>query len=211
MRKPTWGVIVLAVFALSFGWPVRALPDLHRLLGLAGLAGYLLLSFFPPIHDQRQRKLLIAGVVCGLVSFVLALAPLPVEANVLSRILAVAMVALPLWLVAGVARYAFVAAGVLAAVTILPGLVERTDWTTSLHAYVAALAAGWVAWSLEKPASTVSAKKRPVRKAVVAKSNIVVMTPEDKAAALERVEQRFRNGEIPEHVYWDKRQEIESK
>lgn len=206
VRKATWGAILLAVFALSTASPIREIGVLHRILGLALFAGYLLLSFDPPTGHPRQRKFLLAGIICSLVAFVLAVLPLPVAANVVARALAVASVALPLWLVARPPQFAFVAAGALALVT---GLVTADLYATSVHAYAAAGGAVWVAWILHAPATAPGQPRKPKRKVVV--SNIVTLSAQEKAAALARIEKRFQAGEIPEHKYWDLRQEIESR
>lgn len=205
MRKATWGAILLGVFALTLGSPVRDVAVLHRVLSLSGLAAYLLLSYDPPVATPLQRRLLLAGVVCALVTFLLALAPLPAALSPVIRVLAVATVALPLWLVAGPVRYGFAAAGALALFT---GLASG-PYATSVHAYVAAACAFAVAALMHRPALLAMGERKPPR--IVVASNIVTLTPEEKAEALARVERRFRDGEIPEHKYWDLRQEIESR
>jgi hypothetical protein len=52
-------------------------------------------------------------------------------------------------------------------------------------------------------------QKRPPR--VVVARDVVFLTPQEKAERLARLERRFEAGEIPEHKYWDLRQEIESR
>lgn len=209
MRKAVWGAILLGVFALSLASPIRELGAWHRpVSSIALFVGFLLLSLDPPEHSLRQRRLLIAAFLCVLGSFVLAFLPLPYVANVLARLLAVAVVALPVWLVAGPFRSGFIAAGVLAIATIVPALEETGGYATSLHAYVAALSVWAVAALMHKP-TLLTLEKRPPR--IVVASNIVTYTPEDKARALARLEKRYRDGEIEEHVYLDKRQEIESR
>jgi hypothetical protein len=209
MRKAVWGAILLGVFALSLASPVRELGAWHRpVSSIALFVGFLLLSLDPPENSPRQRKLFIAAFVCVLGSFVLAFLDLPYVANVLARILAVAVVALPVWLVAGPFRSGFIAAGVLALATIVPALEETGGYATSLHAYVAALSVFGVAALMHKP-TLLAFEKKPPR--VVVASNIVTYTPEEKARALERLEKRYRQGDMPEHVYLDKRQEIESR
>jgi hypothetical protein len=210
MRKATWGAIALGVFALTFGSPVREVRLAHSFLSLAGLAGYLLLSFDPPVADLRRfRQFLIAGVIASLASFVLAVTGAPYPLDVLARVLAVGTVALPLWLVARPPQFVFVAAGALALVTAIPALASAGGYATSVHAYVAALGALWVAWAIHSPASMPGQARKPPR--MVVASNIVTYTPEEKARALARIEKRFQAGEIPEHKYWDLRQEIESR
>jgi len=169
-----------------------------------------LVSLDPPEASKRQRDLLIAGIVCSIAAFLLAFLPLPSIANVLARLLAVAVVALPLWLAAGWARSGFLAAGVLALATIAPALERTGGYATSLHAYVAALSAFAVALLLYRPDLAVGKGERQRPRVVVA-SNIVTLSAAEKEAALARVEKRFRDGEIPEHKYWDLRQEIESR
>lgn len=209
MRKAVWGAILLGVFALSLASPIRELGTWHRpVSSIALFVGFLLLSLDPPESSQRQRKLFIAAFICVLASFLLAFLDLPYAANVLSRLLAVAVVALPVWLVAGPFRSGFIAAGVLAIITILPALEETGGYATSLHAYVAALSVFAVAALMHKP-TLLAFEKKPAR--IVVASNIVTYTPEEKARALARLEQRFRDGDLEEHVYLDKRQEIESK
>lgn len=207
MRKAVWGTIVLGVWALSFGSPVREVRWLHQVLGVGLIVGYLLLSLDPPEASKRQRDLFIAGIACSIASFVLALLPLGPPGTVLARVLAVAVVALPLWLVAGPVRSGFIAAGVLALVTIVDALEQVGGVATSLHAYVAALSAFAVAALMHRPTLLVREKKPP---RVVVASNIVTYSPEEKRRMLDRLEKRFRDGEMPEHVYLDKRQEIES-
>ena len=209
MRKAVWGAILLGVFALSLASPIRELGAWHRpLSSIALFVGFLLLSFDPPVQSPLQRKLFIAAFVCVLGSFLLAFLELPYVASVLSRLLAVAVVALPVWLVAGPFRSGFIAAGVLAIATIIPALEATGGYATSLHAYVAALSVWGVAALLHKPTIFLMEKK-PAR--IVVASNIVTYTPEEKARALARLEKRYRDGEMPEHVYLDKRQEIESR
>lgn len=208
MRKAVWGTVSLGVFALTFGSPIREFQPWHGIISLTGLAGYLLLSFDPPTTDPRQRKLLLAGILASVASFILVVTGAPFPANLLARVLAVATVALPLWLVAGPARYAFVAAATLALFTGLPAVADAGRYATSVHAYVTALSAFAVAALLQKP-TIFMMEKRPTR--IVVASNIVTYTPEEKARALARLEQRYRNGELEEHIYLDKRQELESK
>jgi hypothetical protein len=209
MRKAVWGAILLGVFALSLASPIRELGAWHRpVSSIALFVGFLLLSLDPPEASTRQRKLFIAAFICVLGSFVLAFLPLPYVANVLARLLAVAVVALPVWLVAGPFRSGFIAAGVLAVATIIPALEQTGGYATSLHAYVAALSVFGVAALMHKPTIFLMEKK-PAR--VVVASNIVTYTPEEKARALARLEKRYRDGELEEHVYLDKRQEIESR
>lgn len=209
MRKAVWGAILLGVFALSLASPIRELGAWHRpLSSIALFVGFLLLSLDPPETSPRQRKLFIAAFVCVLASFLLAFLPLPYVANVFARLLAVAVVALPVWLVAGPFRSGFIAAAVLAIATIIPVLEDTGGYATSLHAYVAALSVFGVAALMHKP-TLLSFEKKPAR--IVVASNIVTYTPEEKARALARLEKRYRDGELEEHVYLDKRQEIESK
>lgn len=209
MRKAAWGAVALGVWSLSFGSPIREIPWLHQVLGLALLVGYLLVSMDPPERSKRQRDLFIAGIVCSIAAFLLAFLTLPYVANVLARILAVAVVALPLWLAAGPARSGFIAAGVLAAVTIVDALEQVGGYATSTHAYVAALSCFAVAVLLERPNLLAKGERKPPR--VVVARDVVFLTPEEKAERLARLERRFQAGEIPEHKYWDLRQEIESR
>lgn len=210
MRKAAWGAILLGVFALSLASPIRDLGAWHRPLASVSLiVGYLLVSMDPPEHSIRQRNLLIAGILCSLGSFLLAFMPLGYVANVLARILAVGTIALPVWLAAGVLRPGFIAAAILAAATIVPALDRVGGVATSTHAYVAALTVWGVAAMMHNPAVLKLGERKPPR--VVVASNIVTYTPEEKARMLARLEKRFRDGDIPEHVYWDKRQEIESR
>lgn len=209
MRKATWGAIALGVWALSFGTPVREIIPLHRVLGVLLIVGYLLLSLDPPVVSKRQRDLFIAGIVCSLGSFVLAFLPLGPPGTVLARVLAVAVVALPVWLVAGPVRSGFIAAGILAAVTIVDALEDVGGVATSLHAYVSAVCAFLVAGLLHDPSLFSRAERKPPR--IVVASNIVTLTPDQKAKALARLEKQYATGEMPEHVYLDKRQELESR
>lgn len=211
MRLAAWGALSLGLFALTFGSPVREVLPLHGILSLGGIAGYLLLSFDPLYRDLRHRRFLVAGAVCALVSFVLVVSGSATNPVIvlLARVLAVATVALPLWLEDKAAQFAFVAAGAMAVVTALPGM-NAGKVPTSLHAYLAALAACWVAYRLARPgAMPWSGERKPPR--LVVASNIVTLTPQEKAARLARIEKRFRDGEIPEHKYWDLRQELDSR
>ncbi|HUR62801.1 MAG TPA: hypothetical protein VM286_10640 [Candidatus Thermoplasmatota archaeon] len=208
MRKATWGAILLGIFALTFGSPIREVRVLHEILSFAGLAGYILLSLDPMFAGPRHRAFLIAGVVAGLVSFLLVITGVP-GAAFAARVLAVATVALPLWLAAGPAQFLFVAAAALALFTALPG-VGTNLYTTSVHAYLAAAGALWTAWRLHAPGAMPWTKERKPKRMVVA-SNIITLTPAEKAARLARIEARYNAGEIPEHKYWDLRQEVESR
>lgn len=208
MRKATWGAIAIAVFALSTGSPIRDIPVLHRILGLGLLVGYLLLSFDPPTGDVRFRRFLLAGIIASLASFILAFGGAPYPLDAVARVLAVASAALPLWLVARPPQFVFVAAGALALATAIPALSDAGGYATSLHSFVAAAGALWVAWLIHNP-SAIPGQKRPAR--VVTARDIVFLSPEEKAERLEALERRFQAGEIPEHKYWDKRQEIESR
>jgi len=210
MRKATWGALSLGAWALSFGSPIREMPLLHQVLGVLLLVGYLLLSIDPPVPTARQRTLMIAGVVCGIASVVVVLGGAPAPLLVLARLLAVAVAALPLWLAAGPARAGFLAAGVLAIVTIVPALEKAGGAATSLHAYVAALSCFAVALLLERPALLAADGQRKPPRVVVAR-DVVLLSPEEKAKRLAALEKRYQAGEIPEHKYWDKRQEIESR
>jgi hypothetical protein len=207
VRKATWGAALLGLFALTFGSPVRESRALHGIVSLCGLAGYILLSLDPAWLEPRRRQLLIAGVVCSLVSFVLVVTSAPFPATLVARVLAVATIALPIWLVDRPAQFAFVVAGALALFTGLPAVASAGLYATSVHAYVAAAAAFWVAWRIHAP-HAIGGDRKP---RMVVASNIVTLTPEEKAAALARIERRWKDGEIPEHKYWDLRQEIESR
>lgn len=208
MRKATWGAVALAVFALSTGSPLRDVALLHRILGLGLLVGYLLLSFDPPTSDARFRKLLIAGIVASFASFILAFGGAPYPLDAVARVLAVASVALPLWLVARPPQFVFVAAGALALATAIPAMSDAGGYATSLHSFAAAAGALWVGWLLQNP-SAIPGQKRPPR--IVTARDVVFLSPEEKADRLAALERRFQAGEIPEHKYWDKRQEIESR
>lgn len=208
MRKAAWGAVSLGLWSLSFGTPVREVPWLHQLLGIGLLVGYLLVGMDPPEPSRRQRDLMLAGFVCAVASFVLAFLPLPILPTVLARFLAVAVAALPLWLAAGPVRSGFIAAGVLALTTIIDALDQVGGVATSLHAYVSAISCFLVAGLLHRPTLFAGGEKRPPR--VVVASNIVTYTPEEKQRLRARLEKRFRDGEIPEHVYLDKLQELES-
>ena len=209
MRKAAWGAIALAVLALHFATPVREVGALRTLASLGGLAGYLLLSFDPPVEDRvRYRAFLIAGIVAGLVGFLVTVTGTPYPFGVLARVAAVGSVALPLWLVARPPQFVFVAAGALALATILPVLDDAGGYATSMHAYVAAAGALWTAWLIEHPLP-LPGQKKPAR--VVVARDVVFLSPEEKAERLADLERRFQAGEIAEHKYWDKRQEIESR
>lgn len=208
LRKATWGAIALAVFALSTGSPIRDVPVLHRILGLGLLAGYLLFSFDPPSSHPRFRHLLIAGVVASLASFVLAFGGAPYPLDAVARVLAVASVALPCWLIARPPQFVFVAAGALALATVIPALSDAGGYATSMHSYVAAAGALWVAWLIHDP-SALPGTRKPAK--IVVGRDVVFLSPEEKADRLAALEKRFQAGEIPEHKYWDKRQEIESR
>lgn len=210
MRKAVWGAVSLGVFALTLVSPLREAGTWHRPLGsLTLIAGYLLLSLDPPEASKRQRDLFVAGILCSVASFLLAFFDLPYVANVLARLLSVGVVALPVWLVAGPFRAGFIAAGVLALVTIVPQLEDAGGYATSTHGYVAALSVWAVAARLHNPALFTPGERKPPR--VVVASNIVTLTPEQKAKALARLEKQFASGDLPEHVYLDKKQELESR
>lgn len=209
MRKAAWGALLLAVFALSTGSPIRDVPALHRVLGLGLLGGYLLVSLDPPTPDPRFRKFLLVGIGASVLSFLIAFAPLPATVNVLARLLAVASIALPLWLVAGPARYGFTAAAAIALTTAIPAIAAAGGLATSLHAYVAAGSAVMVAVLIHNPAALTRTERKPPR--LVVASNIVTLTPAEKAQALARLETSYRAGELEEHVYLDRRQELESR
>lgn len=211
MRKAAWGAVALGVFALTFGTPVRETPLAHGVLSLGGLAGYILLSWDPPVADLRRfRQLLIAGVVASVASFLIVVSGgdvYPLDA--VARVLAVATVALPLWLVARPPQFVFVAAGALALATLLPALHDAGSYATSTHAYLAAVGSWWTAWLIHNPSAAPGQPRTPPR--VVVARDVVFLTPEEKAERLARLEKRFQDGEIPEHKYWDLRQEIESR
>lgn len=207
MRKAVWGAILLGVFALSTVSPIREVPVLHQVLGLGLLGGYLLVSMDPPEHSKRQRDLFIAGILCSVASFLLIILLGPTVAPV-GRALSMAAVALPVWLVAGPLRAGFIASLVLALVTFVPTIEDAAGLATSTHGYVAAVSVWAVAALMHRP-SWLTFEKKPAR--IVVASNIVTYTPEEKARALARLEKRYRDGELEEHVYLDKRQEIESR
>lgn len=213
MRKAVWGAILLGVFAVSTVSPIREVPVLHQVLGLGLLGGYLLVSMDPPEHSKRQRDLFIAGILCSVASFLLIILLGP-AVQPLGRALSVAAVALPVWLVAGPLRAGFIAAGILALVTFVPALADGGGYATSTHGYIAALSVWAVAALLHRPDLVPTAaggrrERKPPR--IVTARDVVFLTPEEKAERLARLEKRFQAGEIPEHKYWDLRQEIESR
>lgn len=211
MRKAVWGAILLGIFALTLVSPIRELGAWHRPLGSVSLlVGFLLVSLDPPEQSQRQRTLFLAAFACALGSFLLAFLPLPYVANVLARLLSVGVIALPVWLVAGPFRAGFIAAAVLALVTVVPALEDAGGFATSTHGYVAALSVWGVALLMHRP-DLLPGKgpKRPAK--VVVGRDVVFLTDEEKSRRLAELERRFQAGEIPEHKYWDKRQEIESR
>lgn len=209
MRKATWGTMALGLWALSLGYPIDGGLDLlHRVMGIFLLIGYLLISMDPPEQSKRQRDLFIAGIVCSIASFLLAFAG--VQALLFAaRVLAVAVAALPLWLVAGPVRSGFIAAGILALATVVPQMETAGPVVVSLYAYVLAFSAFSVAALFERPALLSKGDRKPPR--IVTARDVVFLTPEEKAERLARLEKRFQAGEIPEHKYWDLRQEIESR
>lgn len=213
MRKAVWGALLLGVFALSTVSPIREVQVLHQVLGLGLLGGYLLLSMDPPEPTRRQRQLFIAGILCSVASFLLVIL-LGASVTPLGRALSVAAIALPVWLAAGPLRAGFIAAGVLALVTFVPALEGAGGYATSTHGYVAALSVWAVALLLHRPdllpAAAGGKRDRKPPRVVVAR-DVVFLTPEEKAERLARLEKRFQAGEIPEHKYWDLRQEIESR
>ncbi len=209
MRKAVWGAALLGVSALTYGSPVRDIRLLHSLLSLTGLAGYIVLSLDPPVRSVEQRNLLLAGVVASAAAFILVVTGAPFPLNIVARVLAIATIALPLWLVAGPVRYGFVAAAAIAAFTAIPAIDGAGPYATSVHAYVAAACAFLVAAKLNDPNLFTPGERKPPR--VVVASNIVTLTPEQKAKALARLEKQYTAGEMPEHVYLDKRQELESR
>lgn len=210
MRKAVWGAILLGIFAFTFGSPIRETQSLHGIVSLAGLAGYILLSMDPPVAGRRQYQFLIAGAVCSLASFLLVILTHDAfPANLVARVLAVATVALPLWLVAGPMRTTFIVAAALGAALAIPNIANNA-YVASIHAYVTAAAAFWVAYTMHAPGAIPFVReKKPMQ--IVVGSNIVYISAEEKASKLAALEARFQAGEIPEHKYWDKRQEIESR
>src|ERR1051326_7240682 len=107
MRRAALGALLLGVFAFTFGSPLREFLPLHGLVSLAGLAGYIVLALDPGLAGKRERGFLVAGAGAGLCSFLLVVTATP-GATLVARVLAVATVALPLWLLAGAAQFAFV-------------------------------------------------------------------------------------------------------
>lgn len=210
MRKATWGAIALAILALHFASPVRDVPALRTLASLGGLAGYVLLSLEPPVADRRYRSFLIAGIVAGLVGFLITVpaGDPPYLFGILARVAAVGSVAFPLWLVVRPPQFVFVAAAALAVATVVPSINDAGGLATSMHAYLAMAGALWVAWLIHNP-SAIPGQKKPPR--IVTARDVVFLSPEEKADRLAALEARFQAGEIPEHKYWDKRQEIESR
>jgi hypothetical protein len=208
VRKAVWGTIALGVSALAFGTPLREDPVMHRVVGLFSLVGYILISLDPPVATVQQRNLMIGGVIASVIAVLLFSTGVSGPVAVLGRLFSVASLALPVWLFAGPMRSGFIASAVLAAVTIVDALENAGGVATSLYAYVAALSCWGVAVLMVKPALLTPGDKKPPR--VVVASNIVSLSPAEKERALARLEARFRNGEIPEHVYLDKKQELES-
>jgi hypothetical protein len=209
MRKATWGAIALAVAALHFGSPLREALLLRPMFGLATLAGYLLLSFDPPVQDARgYRRFLIGGIVASIAAFIVGVSQALYPWDVLARFLGVAAVALPLWVVARPPQFLFVAAAALALATAIPALDAAGGYATSLHAYLLVAGALVAAWLIHKP-SAIPGQKRPPR--IVTAHDVVFLSPQEKAERIARLEKRFQAGEIAEHKYWDLRQEIESR
>lgn len=216
MRKASWGALGLALFAVATMRPVAVNASLHGILSFGALAGYILLSLDPPTVHARQRAMMIAGVVAGLASFVLVQlvthATLPNLAVQLllggADLLAVAVVALPLWLANRPAQPLFAAAAAAAfmALFLQPGWLGPADLGSVAAFGLCAGTAAWTAYIFEYPRAAAGHRPR-----IVVAYDVVPLTGEEKAERLARLEKRFRAGEIPEHKYWDLRQEIESK
>jgi hypothetical protein len=209
MRKAALAALLLAALALSFGSPAREIGPLHQALSLAGLAGYVLLGLYPPAEPSLQRRFLVAGAVAGLAAFLLVILAVASPGRELARALAVAAVALPLWPSAGPARGLFGAAALLALLGLVPAWPDHPV-AASLHAYAAAAAAGWVAARVDRGQASGGRRRRAPVQVLGAPSGIR-LSPEERAERRRRVEERFRRGEIPEHVYWDQLQELESR
>jgi hypothetical protein len=204
-----WGAAAFAVFLLSFVPDIVALQPLHRILGLGSLAGFVLLSLDPPARTPLQRQLLWTAFGLAVASFLIVMLLEDTQpARSLGRVLAVAVGALPLWLVARQERFLFLAAALL---------VGLAGWSATLDLYVlstvgfvaAAVAAGLAAVRLSSPTGKLTPERSPPR--IVVASNIVTYTPEQKERLLAELERRYAAGELKEHTYWDRRQEIESR
>ncbi len=212
MRKAAWGAIALAVFAVATMRPIADIRAAHSILSLGALAGYLLLSWDPPTADRRFRAFLIAGVICGLASFILAFTGGGDRVVIaLASILAIAAIALPLWLLSRPVQPIFGAAAAIAGAGPFLAIGATLNGPTVASVAAFALAGGaalWIAWRLEKPASARGERLRP---RIAVAYDVIRLTPDEKAERLAHIEARFKAGQIPEHKYWDLRQEIESK
>jgi hypothetical protein len=207
VRLAAWGAAALAVNAVSYLPPIRE-TVFHSILSLFGFAGYLLLSFDPPVRTRLQFRFLVAGAIVGVAGFLAVSQSWHVVAHAFGSGCAVAFLALPLWLFARSERFVFVAAG---AVAVAAKFLDGTAGELASYAGfgAAALATALCAMRLANPGGTVIPARKPPR--MVWGRDIMTLTDDQKAQRLAALDARFEAGEIPEHVYWDRRQEIESR
>ncbi len=196
--------------------PVAANLSLHGILSLGALAGYILLSLEPPTAHKSQRAFMLAGVGCAIASFIIvqvgerqaasSQAPLHAVADVL----AVAVVALPLWLGNRMMQPFFAAAGAMAFMgnfLTQDGVMSASAWASVASFGLCGVTAAWTAYRFEHP-HVAAAQKRP---RIVTAYDIVRLTDAEKAERIAKLDARLAAGELEEHKYWDLRQEIEAR
>jgi hypothetical protein len=232
-RKAVLAAVLLGAGALlalaglhAAGTPSRVLGGLGSVVGLAGL---LVLSRDAIAQDARQRRLLLLTFVAALGTWfagqpgpdVGGAAPGTVLLLGVGLLCGLAFVGLPLWLLAArVERALLVACAAVAAVAATasvllagaPGVQGRLVLSFRVAAWAAYGGSAGVAWLVAYrlwSGTGIGRTRKPPR--LVVASNIVQWTPEQKARRLAELEARFAAGELAEHDYWDRRQEIESR
>lgn len=221
---PAAALLGASAFLFLLASTLPALGAVGILGSVAGFAGFWFLLRDSIMADPRQRGFLIAAGLAGLVTILVGFsgAPPPPWLRTIVLVCTIAFVALPLWLLARLERFVHVVA---AAFTVALGAlwmygagtpsgdaVVSVDMAATLQPFCALGGAALGTWLLAlRLMRPLAASGSTTRRANVAIAwNPPTLSEGERGRRLARLESQYRRGEIPEHEYLDRRQELES-
>jgi hypothetical protein len=190
-------------------------PVLFIAAAAAALAGFWFLLRDPVMSNPSQRGLLIAAIVAALSTWLLPLVPGIASwlARTLTLLGTMAFLLLPTWLLARRERWVGLACAVVGAalgvgiVTATPSVQGALADAQSFIMLGGTAAASWIlAWRLHR-----RGEAAPRKKHVAIAWNPERMSKAERDRRAAKLEARYRSGEIPEHEYLDRLQELDDR